>query len=194
MTSPDHASGTDRIAEVVRALSDPAAPSEPAAPARQFLPDIVLNVQGDEPEIEPAYLDRLVATLASQPDCPAATLACAFPPDADPRDPNCVKVVRNRLGQALYFSRALIPYPRADVDASDRSGWLLHLGVYAYRRAFLLEFAGWPPSALEKTERLEQLRILEHGQAMAVEVVEKASVGIDTPEDYERFVERMRDV
>ena len=180
MTSPDHASGTDRIAEVIRRL---------AAPADEA---IVLNAQGDEPEIEPAYLDRLVASLESQPDCPAATLACAFPADSDPRDPNCVKVVRNRLGRALYFSRALIPYPRADVEASDQSGWLLHLGVYAYRRSFLLEFAGWPQSALERTERLEQLRILDRGYDIAVEVVERASVGIDTPEDYEKFVERVR--
>ena len=198
MTSSDHASGTDRIAEVIRRLSEPVAPatlpalSEPDAQARkQPVADIVLNVQGDEPEIDPAYLDRLVAALASQPDCPAATLACPFPSDVDPRDPNCVKVVRNRLGRALYFSRALIPYPRADVEASDRSGWLLHLGVYAYRRAFLLEFAGWSPGALERTERLEQLRILENGYAMAVEVVERASVGIDTPEDYEKFVKRI---
>src|SRR5262249_3939871 len=105
MTSSDHASGTDRIAEVVRRLGQ-----------AEF--DVVLNVQGDEPEIEPGYLDRLVASLHSQPDCPAATLACAFPADTDPRDPNCVKVVRNRLGRALYFSRALIPYPRVDVEAS----------------------------------------------------------------------------
>lgn len=191
MTSPEHASGTDRIAEVIRRLSEPAAQARASLAGGAGADDgIVLNIQGDEPEIEPAYLDRLVSSLAAQPDCPAATLACAFPADADPRDPNCVKVVMNRSGRALYFSRALIPYPRADVEASDQSGWLLHLGVYAYRRSFLLEFAGWPQSALERTEKLEQLRILEHGYDIAVELVERASVGIDTPEDYERFVAR----
>lgn len=186
MTSPSHLSGTDRIAEVVRRLASSGESARGSGTA-----DVIVNVQGDEPEIEPAYLDRLVLALGSQPDCHVATLACPFPPDADPRDPNCVKVVRNAAGRALYFSRALIPYPRADVDASDRGSWLLHLGVYAYRRAFLMEFASWPASPLEKAERLEQLRILENGYSIAVEIVEAASVGIDTPEDYERFVDRV---
>jgi 3-deoxy-manno-octulosonate cytidylyltransferase (CMP-KDO synthetase) len=182
MTRPDHPSGTDRIAEVVRGL-----PGEPD--------DIILNVQGDEPEIEPAYLDRLVDRLAGEsPEAvPAATLACPFPPGADPRDPNCVKVVCDRNKRALYFSRALVPYPQeGDSAAVEHSGWLLHLGVYAYRRAFLLNFAQWNATPLERVERLEQLRILERGYALAVEVVERAGVGINTPEDYERFVARVR--
>jgi len=177
LTRPDHLSGTDRIAEVVRSL-----PGEPD--------DVVLNVQGDEPELEPADLDRLAARLAAEPGCEAATLACPFPAGTDPRDPNCVKVVRNRAGRALYFSRALIPYPRDGGGRAAPSECLLHLGVYAYRRAFLLEFSGWPPGRLEQIEKLEQLRVLEYGRAMAVEVVERASVGIDTPADYERFVAR----
>jgi len=178
LTRPDHPSGTDRIAEVVRAL--------PGAPA-----DIILNVQGDEPEIEPTYLDRLVERLAGEAaDCPMATLACPFPCDADPRDPNAVKVVLNSRGRALYFSRSLIPYPR-DAGAAERlAGYLLHLGVYAYRRAFLLELANWPAGRLEQIEKLEQLRVLERGIPLAVEIVEQAYVGIDTPEDYERFVAR----
>lgn len=181
MTRPDHPSGTDRVAEVVRGLSG----SDD---------DIILNVQGDEPEIEPAYLDRLVQRLAAEPpDCPMATLACPFPAGADPSDPDCVKVVLNSAGRALYFSRALIPYAR-DVGALGRSGaCLLHLGVYAYRRPFLLTLAGWKPGVLEQIEKLEQLRVLERGTPLAVEIVEKACIGIDTPLDYERFVARHRE-
>lgn len=180
MTAPEHPSGTDRIAEVVRGWAGSAE-------------DIILNVQGDEPEIEPGYLDRLVARLAEQPvDCPVATLACPFPVDSDPRDPNSVKVVLNRAGRALYFSRSLLPYARDGGGEVADERPLLHLGVYAYRRAFLLELAGLQPGVLEQTEHLEQLRVLEHGYAIAVEVVEQACVGIDTPQDYARFVARCR--
>ncbi len=180
MTRPDHPSGTDRIAEVVRRLDGAE-------------DDIILNVQGDEPEIEPATLDKLAARLAGEgADCPTATLACPFPSDADPRDSNCVKVVVNRAGRALYFSRALIPYPRDGDGGGARDRWRLHLGVYAYRRGFLLKLAGWEPGVLEQIEKLEQLRVLERGYAMAVEVVEHAAVGIDTPQDYEQFVARWR--
>lgn len=190
MTRDDHQSGTDRIAEVVRRLSG--GPSHSAGGAKDAQFDVILNVQGDEPEIEPSYLDRLVARL-EQSGCPAATLACPFPSDGDPADPNAVKVVVNRENRALYFSRSLIPYAR---DASDRAAarhaCRLHLGVYAYRQAFLLEFAGWEPSALEKIEKLEQLRVLDRGHAMAVEIVERASVGIDTPADYDAFVARVK--
>jgi 3-deoxy-manno-octulosonate cytidylyltransferase (CMP-KDO synthetase) len=180
MTREDHPSGTDRIAEVVAAT--PGSPS-----------DLILNVQGDEPEIEPAVLDQLIGRMQEDAACPMGTLACPFPADSDPDDPNAVKVVINRAGRALYFSRARIPYPRADVGAAERLGWLLHLGVYAYRRDFLLQFASWPPSALERMERLEQLRVLDNGYPIAVEVVQRASVGIDTPADYDAFVARCRD-
>ncbi|TWT41122.1 3-deoxy-manno-octulosonate cytidylyltransferase [Phycisphaerae bacterium RAS1] len=178
MTRADHPSGTDRIAEVARKHDGP--------------PDqIILNVQGDEPEIDPAHLDRLVDRMEADALAPIATLACPFAADGDPRDPNSVKVVCNRAGRALYFSRSLLPYPRdAGGQVADPAGWLLHLGVYAYRRSFLLEMAGWRPTTLEQTEKLEQLRVLEHGHAIAVEIVERAAVGIDTPADYERFLER----
>lgn len=180
MTRPDHPSGTDRIAEVARRLGGAA-------------DDIILNVQGDEPELEPDYLDRLVDRLNHEsPDCPAATLACRFPPDVDPRDPSGVKVVTNCAGRALYFSRSLIPYPQDGDGGATPGMWLLHLGVYAYRRAFLLDFATWQPGVLEGIEKLEQLRILERGYTLAVEVVEQACVGIDTPHDYEQFVARCR--
>ncbi len=178
MTSPEHPSGTDRIAEVIRGM--------PGADD-----DIVLNVQGDEPEIEPDYLDRLVDRLeGAATDCPIATLACPFPADSDPHDPDCVKVVTSCTGLALYFSRSLIPYQRDGTSDASPSRWLLHLGVYAYRRAFLLRLAAWETGTLERVERLEQLRVLERGTALAVEIVPGACAGIDTPADYERFVER----
>lgn len=177
MTRPDHPSGTDRIAEVVRTLAD-------------ACPEIVLNVQGDEPEIDPAYLDLLVERLESDIASPMATLAAPFPPDRDPADPNCVKVVQNQPGRALYFSRALIPYPRDSAAGPQAAGWSLHVGVYAYRRAFLLEMAGWGPSELERTEKLEQLRVLERGHTIAIVRVPAALAGVDTPEDYDRFVQR----
>jgi 3-deoxy-manno-octulosonate cytidylyltransferase (CMP-KDO synthetase) len=187
LTRSDHASGTDRIAEVVRNMAR-SGHNIVVKPAGGF--DFVLNVQGDEPEIEPAYLDRLIERLSAEHDCPVATLACPFPEGADPRDPDCVKVVRNRLGRALYFSRALIPFLRDGTEAASEADWLLHLGVYAYRTDFLLEMAGWSPTPLERTEKLEQLRILENGRQIAVELVQRATVGIDTPADYEQFVAR----
>jgi 3-deoxy-manno-octulosonate cytidylyltransferase (CMP-KDO synthetase) len=177
MTRADHPSGTDRIAEVVRGLD--------GTPD-----DIVLNVQGDEPEIEPAHLDRLVDGLVADGACPVATLACPFPTTTDPRDPNCVKVVCDRRGRALYFSRALIPWLAEHAVPRDDHDWLLHLGVYAYRRHFLLDFASWESSLLERFERLEQLRVLENGYALTVIVVPHACAGIDTPRDYEQFVAR----
>lgn len=196
MTRADHVSGTDRIAEVVRrwAHDGPATDVERPLTHPATLPrdasDLILNVQGDEPEIEPDYLDRLVSRMEADPNCRMGTLACPFPAEADPRDPNCVKVVCDSRKRALYFSRSLIPYARDDVAAVDCSGWLLHIGVYAFRRDFLLEFAARPASALEKTERLEQLRALEAGDAVAVEMVERASPGVDTPADYAAFVAR----
>jgi len=177
MTRVDHPSGTDRVAEVVGTL-------EP-----RF--DLVVNVQGDEPEIDPEHIDRLIRLLAADPACPMATLACPFAGDADPADPNCVKVVVDHAGRALYFSRSLVPYPRDIAGRPETPGqWLLHLGIYAYRRPFLLDYAGWEPGRLEQVERLEQLRALERGVCILVGRVEHAPAGIDTPEDYEAFVRR----
>jgi 3-deoxy-manno-octulosonate cytidylyltransferase (CMP-KDO synthetase) len=178
MTRPEHPSGTDRVAEVAESLEA----------------DVIVNVQGDEPEIEPANIDKLVSLLADDPSVQMGTLACPFPAGADPADPNAVKVVLDRRGRALYFSRSLIPYPQDHAGppgaTGDPSRWLLHLGIYAYRRAFLLELAQLPPTPLEQRERLEQLRPLEHGHPLAVAIVEKATLGIDTPEDYAAFVQR----
>ena len=135
-----------------------------------------------------ALVDRLGATADDM-----ATAATPFPAGADVADPNLVKVVMTVEGRAVYFSRSPIPY-RRDPAAGDNAAYYLHLGIYAYRRPFLLTFAGWPPTPLERTEKLEQLRALEHGRAMFVQVVPTATHGIDTPQQYAAFVERFRRV
>ncbi len=182
----DHQSGSDRIAEVVRRC----------CPDAEF----VVNLQGDEPEISPADVDYLVDILRGHPQVEMATLATPIDDPLVLSDPSCVKVVRAADGRALYFSRAPIPHardglpddwlrePHYAVDAP----WLLHLGVYAYRRAFLLAFTEWPPGRLEQLEKLEQLRALEAGAGIQVGIVRSAAVGIDTRDDYARFVERQR--
>jgi 3-deoxy-manno-octulosonate cytidylyltransferase (CMP-KDO synthetase) len=187
MTRPDHPSGTDRIAEVAAGLTA----------------DIVLNVQGDEPEMDPRNIDRLVELMRDRPDSRIGTVACPFPADGptsgpgSPADPNCVKVVLDVRGQAIYFSRALIPFPR-DLAAGGKlaelpaARYLLHLGLYGFRRATLLELAKLNPTELEQTERLEQLRWLFNGYEIAVAIGHRPSAGIDTPADYAAFVERCR--
>lgn len=179
MTRDDHPSGTDRVAEVAAGLPD----------AR-----IIVNLQGDEPEISGAALDLVVSLLEDDPGAPMATLATPIRDESVYRDPSCVKVVRAQSGRALYFSRSPIPCHRDGLpDPSGATGLaLLHLGLYAYRRDFLLTLAQLPPSPLERAEKLEQLRVLEAGHAIAVGIVEEPSIGIDTPDDYRRFVERCR--
>jgi 3-deoxy-manno-octulosonate cytidylyltransferase (CMP-KDO synthetase) len=172
MTSPTHQSGTDRIAEVARGLAD----------------EIVVNVQGDEPEIEPEVIDGLIERLEAHED-DMATAATPFAPTADPANPNLVKVVTTLDGRALYFSRSPIPFHR-DATTTPAPAYYLHLGIYAYRREFLLKFASWPPTALEQAEKLEQLRALEHGRSMYVMKVNRATHGIDTAEQYAEFVTR----
>lgn len=177
----EHPSGTDRIAEVVRR-------SLPEA-------EIVVNIQGDEPELDPAHIDRVVSLLEQRPGAEMATLATPITCVEQILAPSCVKVVCAEDGRALYFSRSPIPYSRdqepAEVLKTSRP-WLLHLGIYAYRRDFLLELTRRPPSRLEQLEKLEQLRALEAGASILVGVVEHPSVGIDTPEDYARFVRRQQ--
>lgn len=207
MTSPDHPSGTDRIAEVVRNLEagegsadsvvgdavggKRSAQRGPQNGATNPI-ELVLNIQGDEPEIDPEHLSALIRRMRSDVDAPMGTLACAFPAADDPRNPNCVKLVRSVASRALYFSRSLIPCDRDAGGLADSANCLLHLGVYAYRPSFLVKFASLPVTPLERLEKLEQLRALEHGFAIAVEVVASASFGIDTPEQYARFVERSK--
>lgn len=175
----EHPSGTDRIAEVVRRCCSDA--------------DVIVNVQGDEPEIDPASIDMLVELMQSNPRAAMATLCTPITSREQLDDPNCVKVVCGSAGQALYFSRCPIPFCR-DRDPDELlpsdSPWRLHLGIYAYRRDFLLRLTTLPPSRLEQLEKLEQLRVLEAGETILVGEVAHRSVGIDTPEDYARFVAR----
>jgi 3-deoxy-manno-octulosonate cytidylyltransferase (CMP-KDO synthetase) len=172
MTSEDCASGTDRLAQAAAAigLSDE---------------DIVINVQGDEPDMPGECIDRL-ADLMQTTDAPMATLATPLPA-SQAGDPNKVKVALTADGQAMYFSRAPIPFDR---EGEGAAGHLLHLGIYGYRAGFLKTFAALTPTPAEQAEKLEQLRALEHGHAIAVAVVEYAGGGIDTPADYADFVAR----
>jgi 3-deoxy-manno-octulosonate cytidylyltransferase (CMP-KDO synthetase) len=217
LTSPAHQSGTDRIAEAALALDA----------------DIVVNVQGDEPEIEPATIDALVQRLENSDD-DMATAATRFPASADVHDPNLVKVVIAQLnadalngdrdiadpaplspatgdpdsrrcrdprfahdpppfpgGRAIYFSRSPIPM-RRDPANPENSAYYLHQGIYAYRRRFLLEFASWSTTPLERTEKLEQLRVLEHGRSIYVLITSRPVHGIDTAEQYAELVKRVR--
>ena len=187
----DHPSGTDRIAEVVKNEGLDA--------------DIVVNIQGDEPELDPTCIDQLVAAMQKSPSVEMGTLGTPITSQAMLMDTGCVKIVRAADGRALYFSRLPIPFYR-DGEPSDllnpagedaqfmRSPWLLHLGIYAYRPDFLLALTQMAPSRLEQLEKLEQLRALEAGASILVEVVHHRSVGIDTAADYAAFVERMKSV
>ena len=178
MTRADHASGTDRIAEVAGSLDA----------------EIIVNLQGDEPLIEPAILDLLPELLEQDGAADVATLATPITSAEQWRDPNCVKVVRDNSDRALYFSRSPIPYVRdGHADFSQRPAlFLQHLGLYAYRRAFLLKLATLPPEPLEGLEKLEQLRVLAIGRCIHVGVVDHSAIGVDTPADYQRFVETYR--
>lgn len=163
MTAKDHATGTDRLAEVARAYADA---------------DVVINVQGDEPLIEPEIIDDLAAAFDADSELKMATLMT--PMDEDERqNPNNVKVVTDLAGRALYFSRSLLPYPRAERGAPVYK----HIGVYAYRREFLLSYAAMEPTPLERAESLEQLRALENGYRIKVLKTDLKFVGVDTAED-----------
>jgi 3-deoxy-manno-octulosonate cytidylyltransferase (CMP-KDO synthetase) len=178
MTSPQCASGTDRVAEAAAQL--------PQA-------DILVNVQGDEPELSGEAIDRVVELLERNEQAPMATLATPIRERSKLDDPACVKAVIAG-GRALYFSRAAVPHAREWRDellAAEPPCFYQHLGLYAYRREFLMQLARWPRTPLEQLENLEQLRVLEHGHSILVGVVDEPSIGIDTPEDYRAFVRRM---
>ncbi|MDX2035683.1 MAG: 3-deoxy-manno-octulosonate cytidylyltransferase [Isosphaeraceae bacterium] len=182
MTRADHPSGTDRIAEVAETLADAS---------------IIVNLQGDEPEISGATLDLVASLLERDLEAQMATLATPILEESVFRDPSCVKVVCSSRNRALYFSRSPIPHdrdgrPDHEPPTRDRPLGYLHLGLYAYRRDFLLQYAKMPQSRLEQLEKLEQLRVLEAGYSIAIDFVEERGIGIDTPEDYRRFVERQR--
>jgi 3-deoxy-manno-octulosonate cytidylyltransferase (CMP-KDO synthetase) len=201
LTSPEHTSGTDRIAEAVADIDV----------------DIVVNLQADEPEIDPENIDYLAKLLINNPDYPMATLAAEFKSTKQIADPNIVKVIiaacgrwamddgRNiteprplgsgnktsdEVGCAIYFSRSPIPYNRETGGIGDVKQYLRHIGIYAYRKEFLLKITALPQTPLEKIEKLEQLRAIENGFDILVGKVRQTCDGIDTPEQYAEFVKR----
>ncbi|WP_437229668.1 3-deoxy-manno-octulosonate cytidylyltransferase [Planctomicrobium sp. SH661] len=185
----DHPSGGDRIAEVVRRECGNAT--------------LVVNIQGDEPELEPSVINDLVDSMLQRPDVEMGTLATPITEMAVLLDTSCVKVVCAADGRAMYFSRCPIPFyrdgnpqdllnPPEEIAALQRSPWLLHLGIYAYQPDFLLAITKMPRSRLEQMESLEQLRALEAGASILVKVVSHRSVGIDTAADYAAFLERQK--
>ncbi|MDR2116157.1 MAG: 3-deoxy-manno-octulosonate cytidylyltransferase [Planctomycetaceae bacterium] len=180
MTDPNAGSGTDRVAEVAAKMDDA---------------DIIVNVQGDEPEIAGESIDLVIRMLIDHPHSVMATLATPIRNQQQLEDSACVKVVFDQTGRALYFSRSVIPYPRNGVTTelfqSDPPLFYQHVGIYAYRREFLLSLSRLPQSDPEKTESLEQLRVLHHGFGIMVGVVNEPTFGIDTPEDYSRFVKKL---
>ncbi|MFA5073015.1 MAG: 3-deoxy-manno-octulosonate cytidylyltransferase [Nitrospirota bacterium] len=184
MTSPDHATGTDRIAEVVA----------------QADYDIVVNVQGDEPLIHPEMIDQTIAPLLADPSISMSTLCSVITDSKEAFDPNVVKVVFDKNGFALYFSRAPIPW--------DRNHWTTcavkkiaalhgpvykHIGLYAYQKAFLLRYAELPKTDLEGMEKLEQLRALEHGYRIKTIVTQHESFGVDIPDDLSKILKRLEE-
>jgi 3-deoxy-manno-octulosonate cytidylyltransferase (CMP-KDO synthetase) len=177
-TRSDHASGTDRIAEVAKNLDA----------------EVIVNVQGDEPLVDPESLDLLIQLMGTS-NAEMATLAVPINSITQWRDPNCVKVVCDDAGRALYFTRSPVPFVRdGEPDFKARPPrFLQHLGIYAYRRSFLLQLSKLPPSTLEQTEKLEQLRVLALGRSIQVAVVKHAAIGVDTPKDYEEFVRAYRE-
>ena len=176
LTSPEHKSGTDRIAEAVRDV-----------PA-----DIVVNLQADEPEIEPENIDTAAGLLIKNPDYQMATLAAKFQNTEQIANPDIVKVATNSNGGAVYFSRAAIPYDREKSGTGQLHQYLRHIGIYAYRKEFLLKITTLPQTPLEKIEKLEQLRAIENGFPILVGRVEHVCDGIDTPQQYAAFVERYK--
>jgi len=200
LTSVDHQSGTDRIAEAVADLDV----------------DIVVNIQADEPEINPEHIDKVAKLLVDNPSYPMATLVAPFENAADVANPNIVKVIvsscvmrdassegktqyairktQYEAGKAIYFSRSVIPYDRQSGGIGNIDIYLRHLGIYAYRKDFLLKITSMPQTPLEKIEKLEQLRAIENGYGILVGKVEHTCDGIDTPEQYAEFVKRQHTI
>lgn len=178
LTSPTCASGSDRVAEVAATLDGI---------------DILVNVQGDEPEIRGESIDLAVRLLEENPSAVMSTLATPIRSRQQLDDPSCVKVVFDNQKRAMYFSRSPIPHARTWNDAllaAEPPVFYQHIGLYAYRRDFLLSLPSLPKCAIEQVESLEQLRVLDAGYSILVGVIDEPTVGIDTPEDYRRFVTR----
>jgi 3-deoxy-manno-octulosonate cytidylyltransferase (CMP-KDO synthetase) len=184
MTSPDHPTGTDRIAEVAESLAC----------------DLVVNVQGDEPLIRPEMIDQAIAPLVNDPSIPMGTLCKKIHDPREAFDPNVVKVVRDGQDFALYFSRAPIPWDRDCWAGKDSLGSLpftegmyKHIGLYVYRRDFLLAYAKMPQTSLEASEKLEQLRVLESGYRIKAVATEHESFGVDIPGDLGKILQRLEE-
>jgi len=180
MTSPHAPSGTDRVAEIARRLTEV---------------EIIVNLQGDEPEISGEAIDLAISLLEENPTAVMSTLAAPIRTRECLDDPACVKVTFDNQRRALYFSRSPIPHPRRWDEAllqAEPPLFYQHLGLYAYRREFLLHLAAMPPSRLEQAEMLEQLRVLEAGYEILVGVISRPTIGIDTAENYRAFVEKHR--
>ena len=173
MTAKDHPTGTDRLAEVAEAYPDV---------------DLIINVQGDEPLIEPSLIDELGRAFDGDAELQMATVMTSMEDEAEQKNPNNVKVVTDKNGCALYFSRSLLPYPRNDAGTPVYK----HIGIYAYRRDFLLAYAKMAPTPLERTESLEQLRALENGYKIKCIRTNARFVGVDTPEDLAKVNEIYR--
>jgi 3-deoxy-manno-octulosonate cytidylyltransferase (CMP-KDO synthetase) len=176
MTDPGHQSGTDRIAQAVKEIDA----------------DIVINVQADEPEIDPGHIDLLAKMMADNPDCPMGTLVSGFENAEQVENPNIVKVVTDKSARAIYFSRSVIPYNKDAGGVGDAGRYLQHVGIYAYRKGFLLKITSLEQSELEKQEKLEQLRVIENGYEILTAKVDYSCEGIDTPEQYAEFVKRWK--
>ncbi len=176
MTSSAHKNGTDRIAEAVQKIAT----------------DIVVNIQADEPEIEPANIDLLAQLMIDSPQTKMATLIAKFHNKEQIADSNIVKVVIDKDRFAKYFSRSVIPYRRQNGPVGNIDDYYRHLGVYAYRKDFLLNITKLPAGKLEQIEQLEQLRVIEYGYQILTGLVSHAADGIDTPQQYAEFVKRYK--
>ncbi len=180
LTDPNASSGTERVAEVASTWDDV---------------DIVVNVQGDEPEISGQAIDLVIELLEQAPTASMSTLGTPIRNRTQLEDPACVKVVFDSAGRAMYFSRSVIPHARQWDDrllTADPPHFFQHLGLYAYRRDFLLQIPDLPPTGAEGLESLEQLRVLGAGHTILVGTIDEPTIGIDTPEDYRAFVRRWR--
>jgi 3-deoxy-manno-octulosonate cytidylyltransferase (CMP-KDO synthetase) len=174
MTRSDHATGTDRLAEVAAGLEA----------------DLIVNIQGDEPLIDPRMIETAITPLKTDERIPMGTLKTAIDTWEEFRDPNVVKVVTDREGFALYFSRSPIPHCRDGAEQPVDA--FKHIGLYVYRRDFLLTYASLPSTRLEGLEKLEQLRVLEHGYRIRVAETDLVSIGVDVPEDVARVEAKLR--
>lgn len=193
LTDPKLPSGTDRVAVVAQELLDS---TEAKGSSLSLEETIIVNVQGDEPDIPGAAIDLAIEILANDPSAQMSTLSTPIRQREKLLDPSCVKVVFNGNSDALYFSRSPIPYARNWDERlldEDPANFYQHVGLYAYRLGFLLSLAKLPQAKIEKIESLEQLRVLHAGYRIKVGIIDQPLVGIDTPEDYEGFVKRVRD-